>query len=556
MKDSYMQYTPTVMMNATTPIYMGGIGSINTGGSMMACTSFAMGGGGVGDTGSEISRTIYLGGLAKDTTAHDIFNIVKTGAVESLRVLPEKGCAFLNFVEPLNAQLFYQDFNNRALQLQGNDIKVGWGKPGAINLAVQNAIQQGATRNVFIGQVGDDMTSDSLKSDLAVFGDIELVKIVRDKRIAFVYFTSVAAALNCVNTLNQDPAWTGRRINYGRDRCFPVHLQQQQQQQYQHQHQQQQMAAGHFMFGGDGGHDGHFQFGFDAFGGGGGGGGPNPMMAAFGHTTSAIPGATMMAADGQFVMHDNPERTIYLGNLPPDIKCEDLCNAIRGGKVYQIRHIKEKSMAFVTFVDANAAAALYAHGNSVGLAIGGRRARVGWGKPTKISPHTLQAIQQQGASRNLYIGRMDRPIPTEQLLQDFAEYGEVELINSLPEKKCTFVNFTSINSAMRARQGIASKTAYAGFRINYGKDRCEQPLRISNARLHSMQHQQRNQEQQPIHQQPQHQQQPEQQQHQQEQEQYQPLSPSIQDDNSDLGPSDSHLRQEDGLDEFDLPLRY
>lgn len=571
MKDPYVQYTPSMMMNASTSMYMGNMGGLTSSGSMMAGSPFAIGGGANVDGGPEISRTIYLGGLTKDTTAHEILNHVKTGPVESLRILPEKGCAFLNFVEPLNAQLFYQDYRNRSLQLQGSDIKVGWGKPGTINLAVQNAIQHGATRNVFIGQVNDDTTTDSLKTDLAGFGDIELVKIVRDKRIAFVYFTSVAAALKCVNALNQDPAWAGRRINYGRDRCFPVHLQQQQQQQQQYQHHQQQMTSNQFMFGGDGAHDGPFQFGFDAFGGGAKGGmhGQGPMMATFGPSSSTLPGGAIMTSDGmgQFVMQDNPERTIYLGNLPSEITCEDICNVVRGGQIYQVRHLKEKNMAFVTFVDANAAAALYAHGNSIGLAIGGRRARVGWGKPTKIAPHTLQAIQQQHASRNLYIGRMNQPIPIDQLLRDFSEYGEVELINTLPEKNCCFVNFTSINSAMKARHGILSHPTYSGFRINYGKDRCEQPLRILNSRSHGSQYQQRNQQQhqhqqyQPI-KQDQDQQQPatqEQDQHQpvaKEQDHYQPLSPSLQDDGSDLGTTDAQLRQEDGLDEFDLPLRY
>lgn len=48
-------------------------------------------------------------------------------------------------------------------------------------------------------------------------------------------------------------------------------------------------------------------------------------------------------------------RTIYLGNIHPLTTTEELCNHIRGGILQSIKYVPDKQMAFVTFVDPNAA---------------------------------------------------------------------------------------------------------------------------------------------------------------------------------------------------------
>jgi RNA recognition motif-containing protein len=88
------------------------------------------------------------------------------------------------------------------------------------------------------------------------------------------------------------------------------------------------------------------------------------------------------------------------------------------------------------------------------------------------------AAVQNGGSRNVYLGNIDETITEDKLRQDFGEYGDIELVNTLKEKNCAFVNFTSIASAVRAIDGIRSKDEYKKFRINYGKDRCGNPPRM------------------------------------------------------------------------------
>ena len=71
-------------------------------------------------------------------------------------------------------------------------------------------------------------------------------------------------------------------------------------------------------------------------------------------------------------------RNIYLGNIHPDTTTEELCNNIRGGVIQQIRHLKDKNIAFVTFVDPHAAGSFYSWANMNGLTIASRRLKVGW----------------------------------------------------------------------------------------------------------------------------------------------------------------------------------
>lgn len=78
-------------------------------------------------------------------------------------------------------------------------------------------------------------------------------------------------------------------------------------------------------------------------------------------------------------------------------------------------------------------------------------------------------VVQSGGSRNVYaspfsalrrldisnrapqIGNIDDfdLYNEERLRKDFGEYGEIELVNTLREKQCAFVNFTNIANAVR-----------------------------------------------------------------------------------------------------------
>ncbi|RCH86886.1 hypothetical protein CU098_001724, partial [Rhizopus stolonifer] len=360
---------------------------------------------------NDTSRTIYLGNVVSTITPHDILKYVRHGPVESFRVVPEKSCAFLSFIDPSSAQMFYQEYMSKKFMVKDTELKVGWGKPSTIPHTLKVSIDAGATRNVYLGRLTPEDTEDTIRLALSKFGPIEHVKLLREKNIAFVHFLSILSAAKCVANLHSDPAWIEKRVNYGKDRCGDI------------VDQYNTAMTLHNPYANAGG------FGFD------------PYSATFGNHNVGT----------------NTQRTLYFGNIHPEATCEDICNSIRGGNLLQIRYLPEKHIAFVTFMDSATANSVYTNYSTFGLVVKGKKVRIGWGKPSSVSSQVAMAVQN-GATRNIYIGNICDSHTAEKLRTDFSEYGEIELINVCTEKNCAFVNFTSVSSALNALQGMKTKS--------------------------------------------------------------------------------------------------
>ncbi|OLL25069.1 Negative regulator of differentiation 1 [Neolecta irregularis DAH-3] len=382
-----------------------------------------------------LGRTVYLGNIPADTSVTDILNHVHTGPVENIRMLPEKNCAFISFLDSTAAALFHSDAILKKLSFAGTELKVGWGKPSSVPSSVMVAVQQSsATRNVYLGNLPDEIQDDDLVADLSKFGQIEHVKIIKDKNIGFVHFLSISNAIKAVAQLPQEAKWSCRKVSYGRDRCaFGGRAQQQTNAYLQNHHQiynlPYDLSADHMAM--------HLHHGIQ-------------------------PG----------------NRTVYLGNIHPETTTEEICNVVRGGLLQHIRYIPDKHIAFVTFIDPNSAIAFVQLSNAQGLVIHNRRLKIGWGKSPGILPQAIGIAVSTGASRNVYIGNLDDSWNEDRLRQEFQEYGDIELVNTLKEKNCAFVNFTNITSAIKAIEAVKEKDEFKKLRVNYGKDRCGNPPRF------------------------------------------------------------------------------
>lgn len=138
---------------------------------------------------------MYVGNLPATASVDELLNLVHFGPLESIRVLPEKSCVFLSFLDAQIAAQFYADAIVKKLSLHGQELKIGWGKPSPVPSQVTLAIQQSnASRNVYLGGLDENTTEEQLRDDLSRFGLIDQVKIVRDKNIGFVHFLSISVA--------------------------------------------------------------------------------------------------------------------------------------------------------------------------------------------------------------------------------------------------------------------------------------------------------------------------------------------------------------------------
>jgi RNA recognition motif-containing protein len=399
---------------------------------------------------SGTSRTVYLGNIPPETSAEEILGHVRSGQIESVRLLPDKNCAFISFLDGSSATHFHSDAILKKLSIRSQDIKVGWGKPSQVPTSVALAVQQsGASRNVYLGNLSEDVTEEELREDLGKFGPIDTVKIVREKAIGFVHFLSIGNAIKAVSQLPQEAKWqTPRRVYYGKDRCAYVSKTQQ-----QNAAQYLGIAPGyaHVLNGAD-----------------------RDLISNALAQQSVAAAAVATTAGG---INNLGNRTVYLGNIHPETTIEEICNVVRGGLLHHIRYIPDKHICFVTFIDPTSAASFYALSNLQGLMIHNRRLKIGWGKHSGALPPAIALAVSGGASRNVYIGNLDESWTEERLRQDFSEYGEIELVNTLREKSCAFVNFTNIANAIKAIEAIRGKEEYRRFKVNFGKDRCGNPPR-------------------------------------------------------------------------------
>ncbi|KAK8869575.1 hypothetical protein IAR55_000142 [Kwoniella newhampshirensis] len=428
--------------------------------------------------GNHTGRTVYVGNLPAEASVDELLNLVRFGPIENVRLLPEKSCVFISFLDGSTAAAFHADASVKKLALHGQELKIGWGKPSVVHPTVQAAVANAqATRNVFVGNLDPETNEQDLRNDLSKFGPIDQVKIVRDKNIGFIHFLSIGTAMKVVASLAGEPGWEGKRVNYGKDRCAYVPKAQQD---AVRQAQNQAMTAvvsqhSHQMPGTPFTPFSPLTTGFSNFGTPGSGFG-SPLF----------PGAGFGGANGGFMdtnaANQVGNRTVYLGNIHPDTTLEELCNNIRGGMLQQIRFFQDKHIAFVTFVDPASAMQFYQTANGTNLTINSRRLKIGLGKHSGPLPPTLLQAIQAGASRNVYIGAVaDFNLFTEEKLrQDFGEYGDIDMINFLKEKGAAFVNFTSITSAQKALEGIKLKPEYTTLRISFGKDRCANPPRAQH----------------------------------------------------------------------------
>lgn len=130
-----------------------------------------------------------------------------------------------------------------------------------------------------------------------------------------------------MQTLPTEPAWQGKRVNYGKDRCAYIPKSQQAAAQAAQAAAAQslvaQSAAALTPLQANGG----FGSGFV---------GSSPLTPYMPFSPDALQG--LAGTQGL-------NRTVYLGNIHPETTTEDLCNAIRGGVLQSLRYMQDKHIA-------------------------------------------------------------------------------------------------------------------------------------------------------------------------------------------------------------------
>src|SRR6266516_6563982 len=126
------------------------------------------------------TRTVYLGNIPSTTLAKEIIQHVHGCQIESVKLLPEKNCAFVSFLDNISAICFHSCAILSKLSIDGQEVRVGWGKSSQVPQSIWFEVQYSrASRTVYLGNLPTNTTEDDLVENLRKSGPIDIVKIVK-----------------------------------------------------------------------------------------------------------------------------------------------------------------------------------------------------------------------------------------------------------------------------------------------------------------------------------------------------------------------------------------
>ncbi|QRW00737.1 RNA recognition motif protein [Ceratobasidium sp. AG-Ba] len=190
------------------------------------------------------SRSLWIGNLDPTMTGEDLARVFAPyGAIESFRLLPEKECGFVNFVDIADAMRAKDDVLNRLsghIGMSNNQaVRIGFGKadsapatppmgtqassagvglgahiqsqftPGGQSPQAQNQptgmdsqLQSSPTRALWIGSIPSTTTPATILSVFSPYGPIESARVLTHKNCGFVNFERLDDAVRARKALN------------------------------------------------------------------------------------------------------------------------------------------------------------------------------------------------------------------------------------------------------------------------------------------------------------------------------------------------------------------
>ncbi|BGP37989.1 hypothetical protein JCM10449v2_001916 [Rhodotorula kratochvilovae] len=175
------------------------------------------------------TRSLWVGNLDPKTTPADLQEVFAPyGAIESLRLIPDKECGFVNFVSVADAMRAKEDVLNRLggqLTKTSGLVRIGYGKaestpaptaPGLVHprstagpaptSAAELNLQTQPTRALWVGSIPPTTTPNHLLAVFSAFGPIESARVLTHKSCGFVNFERLDDAVAARKAL------TGREI--------------------------------------------------------------------------------------------------------------------------------------------------------------------------------------------------------------------------------------------------------------------------------------------------------------------------------------------------------
>ncbi|KAJ7072960.1 hypothetical protein C8F01DRAFT_1243973 [Mycena amicta] len=154
------------------------------------------------------ARSIYIWDLHLKTTLEDLRTLAPADVVESIRHEPKNQCAFITFVDPVVALMFFQTSVSLGLKLNGYRLRLGWGKVYYNTPQLTVDVQDVKIFN-----------EERLRDDFGEFGVVYSVRLY--ETTAVVTFTNIPDARNAIKTMRKRPQYSGLKIKHADDSALP-----------------------------------------------------------------------------------------------------------------------------------------------------------------------------------------------------------------------------------------------------------------------------------------------------------------------------------------------
>ncbi|KAL1918170.1 uncharacterized protein VTP21DRAFT_3436 [Calcarisporiella thermophila] len=143
------------------------------------------------------SRTLWVGNLDPTLSTADLRQIfMSLGPVESLKLLPDRECGFVNFTTVEDAVRARDEILHRLGGRIGKcAVRLGFGK------AEHNSPAETPTRALWIGNIPATTTTEQLQEVFAAFGPVESARVLTHKNCGFVNFERMEDAVMAKRTI-------------------------------------------------------------------------------------------------------------------------------------------------------------------------------------------------------------------------------------------------------------------------------------------------------------------------------------------------------------------
>ncbi|CDK27400.1 unnamed protein product [Kuraishia capsulata CBS 1993] len=174
-------------------------------------------------------------------------------------------------------------------------------------------------------------------------------------------------------------------------------------------------------------------------------------------------------------------RTLLFQDLPETISLQQFLDSIRFGPVencyFKDNEIDSNEVSIVlSFVDNQTAYMCYesiTDNHVLAINLNAPNLKISWMLSPTMLPVVKTAIENDSATRNVYISNIPPSITEEMLISELEVFGYVESLHYHDDRNVAFAHFTSIASAIKAVEQLAlDSNILSNCKVFYGSDRC------------------------------------------------------------------------------------